>query len=47
VSRLEQLREMLKARTDAKGRALPGYGTNVEMIRTEIERLEKDEQNGG
>lgn len=42
MSRFAELRDMLGARLDKKGKPLPGYNKNVEMIRAEIARLEKD-----
>jgi len=41
MERVEQLKEMLVARTDGSGKPLPGYRRNVEMVRAEITRLEK------
>lgn len=38
--RLVKLRTMLRARTDSKGKAVPGYEKNVPEIQAEIERLE-------
>jgi hypothetical protein len=40
MSRLEKLKTMLAARTDAEGKAIQGYAQNVADIRKEIERLE-------
>jgi hypothetical protein len=40
--RIEELKGMLKARTDGKGKSLPGYAQNVKMIEAEIARLERD-----
>jgi hypothetical protein len=39
--RLDQVREMRKGRVDLKGKPLPGYKKNVEMLDSEIERLTK------
>lgn len=39
--RLAELRQMLAARTDGRGKALPGYKNNVAMIEAEIKRLEE------
>ena len=38
-ARLEQVNEMLKARTDMKGKPLPGYQNNVLAVKAEIEKL--------
>ena len=40
--RLAELRDMLKARCDSRGKAMPGYAQNIEMIKAEIARLERD-----
>lgn len=37
--RLDELREMLAARTNSEGKALRGYTENVVSVRREIERL--------
>jgi len=37
--RLEQLEQMLAARTDHKGRPASGYATNVAMIKDEMRKL--------
>lgn len=42
TGRLAELKEMLKARCDGRGKALPGYKQNCEMIKAEIARLESD-----
>lgn len=40
-ARLDGLKAKLKARTDGKGKALPGYKENCEQIREHITNLEK------
>jgi hypothetical protein len=40
-TRLMQLRAKLEGRTGADGKPIPGYEKNCEMIRAEIERIEK------
>ena len=42
TGRLAELRDMLKARVDFKGKALPGYAQNVKLVEAEIARLERD-----
>lgn len=37
--RIDDLEEMLTARTDGQGRPKPGYTTNVAMIKEEVRRL--------
>lgn len=37
--RIEDLEEMVTARTDGQSRPLPGYVTNVATIKEEIRRL--------
>lgn len=47
AARLEQVRGMLKSRTDMRGKPLPGYKNNVEAVKAEIARLEAKEQADG
>lgn len=46
AERIQQLRDMIKARTDLKGRPLGGYHNNVKMVRAELARLEAEQSNG-
>lgn len=45
AERLEEVKEMLSASIDKKGRPMPGYANRVKAIREEIKRLE-DRLNG-
>lgn len=45
MSRLQDLKNKLKARTRSDGSALPNYQQNVDALRKEIARLE-EVQNG-
>lgn len=40
MTRLDALRAKLAARTDHEGKAKPGFGENVALIKAEIARLE-------
>lgn len=42
AERLAQIKDMRKSRVDMKGKALPGYGKNLELVDAEIARLESE-----
>ena len=44
ADRLEVLRRRLDARTDHKGKPLPGFAENVLALKAEIERLEGEQE---
>lgn len=44
AARIAQLKDMLSARVDMRGKPLPGFKNNVPLIKAEISRLEA--QNG-
>lgn len=44
MSRLALMKARIAARTDGKGKPLPGYKRNVEALKAEVARLELEEQ---
>jgi uncharacterized small protein (DUF1192 family) len=43
VSRIALIQARITARTDAKGKALPGYTRNVAALKAELARLQAEE----
>jgi hypothetical protein len=46
-SRMERVTQMLRARTDADGNALPGFKQNVAAIRAELAQLQENIDKAG
>lgn len=46
-SRMERVTQMLRARTDADGNAMPGFKQNVAAIRAELAQLQEQIDQAG